>query len=86
MQEINIENTVTERVSKETTTTNSNSFSVGLMNTWAFSSRLSDYGIGFKALILLARLVTLIFYSLFFGIKQLAILIIGLCNRSRLFK
>lgn len=61
-------------------------FTYGLKRTWAFSQKLSDYSFGFKILILLARLLTLIFYSLFFLIKEIVLFIIAWCKRNKLIR
>lgn len=43
----------------------------GLNNTSAFSAKLSNYNFGFKLLILLARLITFVLYSVFYLLKIL---------------
>lgn len=55
----------------------------GLNNTSAFKSSLSSYNLGFKLLILFVRLITLLFYSVFYLLKILWFVIYSICQQNK---
>ena len=77
MPEINIQSTLNS---------NQTDYMKGLKKTWAFSQKLGDFTIPMKILILLARLLTFVFYSVYFLIKAIVLFIVGLCKTNKIVK
>lgn len=88
MPDVNMRNTVGAKTTSNQTKTfkNKSNYFRGLMNTWAFSQSLKDFTIGFKIIILLARLLTFIFYTLFYIVKSIVLFIIGFCQINKVIK
>lgn len=62
------------------------SYIEGLMKCSAFKCKLSDYAVWMKVFILLFRLFTVIFYSLWFALKSIAYVIVALSRKNKFFK
>ena len=77
MPEINMQSTLNS---------NQTDYMKGLKKTWAFSQKLGDFTIPMKILILLARLLTFVFYSVYFLIKAIVLFIVGLCKTNKVVK
>lgn len=88
MPDINLENTVAEQAvaSEQMPKKKRSTYARGLMNTWAFSQKLSEFSIIFKLILILARLFTFVFYSLFFVLNLIVSFIVDICKKSKPFK
>lgn len=71
---------------ENTINNNQTDFMKGLSRTWPFSQSLSDYTTPMKILILIARLITFVLYSIFFLIKAIVLFIFGLCKTNKVIK
>ena len=87
MPSINMQNAVTDVTFNENTTaTKSFGYVDGLKSTWAFSVNSREFNHIFKLLLLVARLFTLIFYSLYYVVRVVVRYISELCKKSKFAK